>query len=96
MPVNSTSHIDSYFVSMLSIFNLNHLIFLRNVSNVVLDLVLSNTHLVVSNDYDPLLPLDKHHPALIITINCCTFNLLVSPNYYYDFNNCNYTNLLNV
>jgi len=61
---------------MLSYFNFNQLNHVLNDNDVTLDVVLSNAHLNVFNDPDPLLPLDKHHPALNVTIDYNQFNLL--------------------
>jgi hypothetical protein len=63
LPVKFNSNIESYFISMLSQLNLNQYNCIRNHKNVSLDLVLSNVHVNVSNDPDPLLPIHKHHPA---------------------------------
>jgi hypothetical protein len=61
---------------MLSQLNLNQYNFIHNHNNVSLDLVLSNVHVNVSNDLDPLLPIDKHHPALNISLDCNLCDLL--------------------
>jgi len=94
LPINSTSQIDSYFVNMLSYLNFNQLNHVPNENNVILDLVLSNVHLNVSNDPDPLLPLDKHHPALNVTIDYNQFNLLKQTDFFYDFKCCNYIDIV--
>lgn len=85
------SPIDSYLVSMLSQFNLNQFYLLRNNNNVTLNLILSNIHLSVSNEPDPLLPIDKHHPALNITLKYEQFNILSTT---YDLKNCNYVKIV--
>jgi hypothetical protein len=75
LPINCTSQVEYYFVNMLSYFNFNQLNHVLNVNDVTLDLVLSNVHLNISNDPEPLLPLDKHHPAFNVTIDYNQFNL---------------------
>lgn len=79
---------------MLSYFNFNQLNQVRNENDVTLDLVLSNAHLNVFNDPDPLLPLDKHHPALNVTIDYNQFNVLKLTDCYYDFKHCNYIDIV--
>lgn len=73
---NYPSMTDFYFVSMLYFFNVNHFIYILNYNNVILYLVLSNTHVVITNDLDSLLPIDKHQPALTITLSCSQFDSL--------------------
>lgn len=48
LPTNCTSPIDSYFVSMLSYFCLSQYNLFANHNNNILDLILSNIHLVVT------------------------------------------------
>jgi len=81
---------------MLSHFNLFQFNFIRNHNNVILDLALSNVHLCITNDPDPLVPIDKHHPALNISLNCNQFNILPVhiDNFNHDFVNCDYSNIL--
>jgi len=64
---------------MLSQFNFNQCNLLRNHNNVILDLVLSNIHLSIFNEPYPLLPIDKHHPALNISLKYEQFNILSTP-----------------
>lgn len=85
LPLNNYTQIDSYFVSMLSHFNLCQFNLVRNHNNVILDLKLSNIHIAVSNDPDPLLPTDKHHPALNVSLNYSQFNILPTHNLINDF-----------
>jgi len=80
---------------MLSQLNLNQYNYICNHNNVNLDLVLTNVHVNVSNDSDPLLPIDKHHPALNISFDCNQFDLLLVPKSFYDFKNCRYVNIIN-
>jgi len=87
---NCTSQLDSYFINILSYFNLNQFNHIFNENDVVLSIV----HLNVSKDPDPLLPLDKHHPALNVTIDYNQFNLLKPTNCFYDFKHCNYINIV--
>lgn len=95
LPIICNSPIDSYFISMLSQFNFNQFNLLRNNNNVTLDLVLSNIHLSVSNEPDPLLPIDKHHPALNITLKYEQFNILSTTyDIIYDFKNCDYVKIV--
>ncbi|KAL4107986.1 hypothetical protein QTP88_018251 [Uroleucon formosanum] len=95
LPIICNSPIDSYFISMLSQFNFNQFNLLRNNNNVTLDLVLSNIHLSVSNEPDPLLPIDKHHPALNITLKYEQFSILSTTyDIIYDFKNCDYVKIV--
>jgi len=94
LKINCTSQVDSYFVNMLSYFNFNQLNHVHNENDVTSELVLSNAHLNVSNDPDPLLPLDKHHPALNVTIDYNQFNLLKPTDCFYDFKHCNYIDIV--
>lgn len=80
---------------MLSKLNLYQYNFIRSHNNVSLELVLSNVHVNVFNDPDPLLPIDKHHPALNISLDCIQFDLLQVPESVYDFKNCNYIDIIN-
>lgn len=80
---------------MLSKLNLYQYNFIRDHNNVSLELVLSNVHVNVFNDPDPLLPIDKHHPALNISLDCIQFDLLQVPESVYDFKNCNYIDIIN-
>jgi len=80
---------------MLSQLNLNQYNFIRNHNNVSLDLVLSNVHVNVSNEPnvpDPLLPIDKHHPSLNVSLDCNQFDLPQVSESVYDFKNCNFNN----
>jgi len=52
-------------------------------------------HVNVSNDPDPLLPIENEHPALNISLDCNQFDLLQIPESVYDFKNCNYINIIN-
>jgi hypothetical protein len=79
---------------MLSQLNLNLYNFIRNHNNVSLDLLLLNVHVNVPNDPDLLLPIDKHHPALNISLDCNKFDLLQVSDLVYDFKNCNYINFI--
>ncbi|KAF0748723.1 Reverse transcriptase domain-containing protein [Aphis craccivora] len=95
LPLMCNSQIDSYFVSMLSHYNFNQFNLLRNHNNVILDLALSNTHITVSNDPDPLLPIDTHHPALNTSLNCDHYDTLTTVNdLIYDFNYCDYVKIV--
>jgi len=53
---------------MLSYFKLGRYNCIYNFNNVMLDLVLSNIHVVINIGPDPLLLIDKHHPALNVII----------------------------
>lgn len=94
LPLNCNTQIVSYFVSMLSYLNLYQFNLVRNHNNVILDLALSNIHITVSNDSDPLLPTDKHHPALNFSLNCSQFNILPTHNLIKDFINCDYRKII--
>lgn len=95
LPIICNSPIESYFISMLSLFHFNQFNLVRNHNNVTLDLVLSNIHLFVLNDPDPLLPIDKHHPALNISLKYEQFNTLSTlNNIIYDFKNCDYIRIV--
>lgn len=79
---------------MLSYFNFNQLNHVLNENNATLDLVLSNIHLNVSNDPDPLLPLNKHHPVLNVTMDYNQFNILKPTYCFYDLKYCNYIGIV--
>lgn len=70
LPVNCHSQTESFFISMLSYYNLSQYNCIQNFNNIMLDLVLSNIHLAVNIDPDPLLPINKHHPATNVIHDC--------------------------
>lgn len=80
---------------MLSHLSLNQYNYLRYHNYVTLDLVLSNVDVNVSNNPDLILSIDKHHPALNVSLNCNTFEILpVYESYYYDLKNCDFVNII--
>lgn len=80
-------------VYMLSYFNLYQFNIIHNQNDVILDLALSNVH-VICYDFDPLLPINKHHQALNISLNCNQFNVLSVDDIIYDLKNCDYTKIV--
>jgi len=95
LPLICNSQIDSYFVSMLSHYNFNQFNLVRNHNITILDLALSNVHITVTNDPDPLLPIDIHHPALNISLNCDHYDFLIAKHdLIYDYYNCDYIKIV--
>lgn len=59
-------------IDTMSLTGLNQFNYVRNVNDRTLDLVISNmdpSHMSVIEDLDPLVKIDKQHPALMVTTN---------------------------
>lgn len=70
---------------------------IKNVNNVLLDLIFTNNcDTVVNCAVDTLLPCDVHHPALTVDLlNCNNFKPLQFEEYVYDFKNANFCDINN-
>lgn len=58
----------------------------------MLNLILSNTHIVVTVDPDLLFHIDRNHPALNVMLNCNQFDILFVSNLINTLINCDYVN----
>lgn len=89
--------------NFISLYNLTSFNYVQNVNKRTLDLVLSNyVQTVVSESDDPLVPIDKHHPSLDISLNIQrasnSFPIKIESSYDFrraDFNAL-YTGLQNI
>lgn len=88
---NACSSDEINLVDDLSLLNLNQFNHINNAYGKILDLVLSNDSVIVSDCLDPLVPLDPHHKALLVCVECIEFNPLESaPRIKYLYNSVNY------
>lgn len=70
---NNNSECVCDFKSFLNFNNYAQVNSIRNVNNVLLDLVIVSSSIRccgVDTGKDPLLPVDQHHPALTVCLNC--------------------------
>lgn len=94
MLTNYSSQIESYFVSILSYFNLSQFNCIHNYDNVKLDLVLSNAHVITTVDPNPSLHIDKRHPPLNKMLSCNEIYILPVNIRIYNFENCDNVNII--
>lgn len=86
---------ENVFCDFLSFSGLNQFNLVNNVNNVILDLVLSNSSHTSVMEAPPLVPVDSHHPPLMITFRNTKFKVLKSQTYFkYHFEQAPY-NLIN-
>lgn len=66
-----------------------------NLNNITLDLIFcTDKHLVVENSNEPLVPIDKHHPALNISLPVNTqFPSCDTSHSYFNFKKANYNSI---
>lgn len=69
IPSNVVSNDEHLLVSELYTHNLHQFNSIKNIYGRILDLALSNDDICVLECQDPLVPIDPHHKALIITTN---------------------------
>lgn len=84
------------FESFLNFANFTQINNIRNFNNVMLDLVVVSPSLgscKVDLENDPILPLDRHHPALILAFDCdnvqCNCEQVVNTKYNFKKANFN-------
>ena len=80
--------------NFMNFFDLNQFNFVPNHNNRILDLILSNVHLIASKSLDPLLPTDPHHPPLDIQLDASSLvgkrNRITITNTMYNFKRANF------
>lgn len=69
-PNRLLSRIEREFQVFVNLMNLTQFNSILNENNRILDYILSNVHVSVHRSENPLVPLDKHHPALECFLQC--------------------------
>ena len=85
----------SEICSLHNLFQLNNV---QNINNVILDLVLCQSQFPITQPHidETLLPLDNHHPPLLLNINMSKNHNRPSAQgdeYYYDFKSANFNDI---
>lgn len=96
-PGSAVSSKDRFLFDTMALCDLKQYNSFRNCNDRLLDLVLSTINDLEVNEIDPLLNLDRHHPALLINLDYCNGkpNLMkpnpnvLKPNFY----KCNFDNV---
>lgn len=91
VPTDYSTHDECALIDELSVQNLKQYNGIVNKNDRILDLVLCNDIVMVSECFEPLVPLDPYHKALIISIQFIPFARLESASHLkYFYNRANY------
>lgn len=97
IPVRTNNNVDSLFIDTIFFCNLHQCNSISNYNERILDLVLSShpSFLTVSEE-KPLVPLDCHHPALLIDLQYSTQKHYLKSNTEpkYNFAFCDYNTVI--
>lgn len=69
IPVQYTDSLSCHFIDTLSLLLFDQYNTQYNKLDRILDLVLSNLECTVESSQNPIVPIDEHHPALLISIS---------------------------
>lgn len=93
--LNNNNHIAQTLCDSFAFHNLYQINSIKNCHGVFLDLIFThNNKAEVKLADDCLLPLDQHHPAILVNVNINeNIETLQSDYYYYEFKKANYMDL---
>lgn len=96
LPSAKFSNAISYFNNKLSYFDFSQFNNTKNINNVTLDLVISNSHLIdIENISNPIVPIDPLHPPINIHFKISHYETLPFNNKIINWNSGDYISIIN-
>lgn len=95
LPSAKVSNAISYFSNKLSYFNFSQFNNTKNINNVTLDLVISNSHLIdIENISNPIVPIDPLHPSININFKISHYEIFPFNNKIINWNSGDYISII--